>query len=565
MKRVFIGHRGVGKTSLLARHETYFPEIKHFDLDSEVETTTGRKISEIFKVFGESEFRTLEGAVFRKVLAENAHFAIAVGAGFDVTTIPEDCEVVFVSRVTDVEGRIFLNRPRMDQDRTPTDEFKVRYQRRQPRFFKRCDWIYHLSEGITGPNPIEKEILGFNFNISDAIYTLTEADIPLVPSLKKVFSRLELRTDLVSAENISNLISADPTYEWLYSVRSAKAPPQVVETDVDVQFFNQFRGARIISCHEHDLKEALALVRPIQKNYHVKLSPFVENFEDLLLGHRWQQVDPKNRSFLPRSINGKWLWFRQLSKYYQTLNFVRNRTGYLDQPSFYQWLILPHTKPQSFGAVLGESIRFTRSPEAHREFFSSRNSFFTDIDLSTAEFKQYFKVLVEFGLKHAAVTSPLKGAAFEMATEADDLATQFKAANTLVVENEKVIAINTDILGFEFLINPLDVKNANVAVWGGGGTLQMMKSVIPNAQYFSARLPDISNNFSPEVIVWAAPRLPDTQWPPEQWKPRLVIDLNYNENSMGIEYAQRKNCSYVSGLSMFDAQALAQQRFWSQS
>ena len=37
MKRVLIGHRGVGKTALLERHQTYFPDIEHFDLDQEIE------------------------------------------------------------------------------------------------------------------------------------------------------------------------------------------------------------------------------------------------------------------------------------------------------------------------------------------------------------------------------------------------------------------------------------------------------------------------------------------------------------------------------------------------
>ena len=48
MKRVLIGHRGVGKSDLLQRHKLYYPEILAFDLDSEIEKFTGKKIADIF-------------------------------------------------------------------------------------------------------------------------------------------------------------------------------------------------------------------------------------------------------------------------------------------------------------------------------------------------------------------------------------------------------------------------------------------------------------------------------------------------------------------------------------
>ena len=49
MKKVFIGHRGVGKTNLLVRHSKYFLDIQHFDLDAEIEKLENKTISEIFE------------------------------------------------------------------------------------------------------------------------------------------------------------------------------------------------------------------------------------------------------------------------------------------------------------------------------------------------------------------------------------------------------------------------------------------------------------------------------------------------------------------------------------
>ncbi len=48
MRRVFIGHRGVGKTSLLRRHQGYFPDVAHFDLDAEIEKSQQHQI--FFKI-----------------------------------------------------------------------------------------------------------------------------------------------------------------------------------------------------------------------------------------------------------------------------------------------------------------------------------------------------------------------------------------------------------------------------------------------------------------------------------------------------------------------------------
>ncbi len=64
MKRIFIGHRGVGKSSLLKRHKEYFPEVRHFDLDFEIENRTGKKIQNIFTEHGEDYFRKIEQETF---------------------------------------------------------------------------------------------------------------------------------------------------------------------------------------------------------------------------------------------------------------------------------------------------------------------------------------------------------------------------------------------------------------------------------------------------------------------------------------------------------------------
>ena len=109
-----------------------------------------------------------------------------------------------------------------------------------------------------------------------------------------------------------------------------------------------------------------------------------------------------------------------------------------------------------------------------------------------------------------------------------------------------------------------------VFVWGGGGTLEMMQKVLPGAVYFSSRSAQVrhanplADSLVPKVLIWAAPRGKETLWPSSMWRPRLVLDLNYKEDSMGREYAQKVGAKYQTGLSMFLAQAQGQRVFWTQ-
>jgi len=68
----------------------------------------------------------------------------------------------------------------------------------------------------------------------------------------------------------------------------------------------------------------------------------------------------------------------------------------------------------------------------------------------------------------------------------------------------------------------------------------------------------------PDIVIWAVGRSRQAacQWPPSGWAPRLVVDLNYTEDSPGLEYAQRLGVAYQSGLNMFKTQAQRQREFW---
>jgi shikimate 5-dehydrogenase len=178
------------------------------------------------------------------------------------------------------------------------------------------------------------------------------------------------------------------------------------------------------------------------------------------------------------------------------------------------------------------------------------------------------------GLRWAAVTSPLKGVAFETSRCVDALSAEMNAVNTLKwnAPGAEWLGANTDIAGLKIAVDEAKPLGP-VAVWGGGGTLAVIQKVIPDAQVFSSRtgenrLPDgvRAGEFNPQTVVWAVGRSRENEgrFPPQSWRPRLVFDLNYADDSPGREYAFAQGCRYFSGLSMFKAQAAAQRSFWSE-
>ncbi len=581
MRKVIVGHRGVGKTAFLARHKKYCElkniKDKHFDLDAVIEQKSGLSINEIFETKGEKFFRDIEEATFKEIITENQNFVISLGAGFASDKIPSNVHILFISRVTDSVGRIFLNRPRLSPKISALEEYQNRFSLRQSQFIKYSNEIYHMPEGIKEPNPVEEKLALNYFLISDAYYTLLAHEIKNIAQLKKNFKKIELRTDLLSNESIESLVAADKKFPWLVSIRNENRP-HVTGTDFDydcllqdVHGQNALPAKTIISSHHENLQYGIEALAGFS-DHHQKLSPRIENFSDLWSGHLWQQEDPTKRSFLPRSEDGRWGWYRELSKYSQRLNFVRSFTDLSDQPSPYQWLRLPKKRPTYFGAVLGKPIFFSRSPSYHENFMAGQKSFFLAICLSESELKEFFPWLAKLGLSYCAVTAPLKKMAYELSHRRSEITEKFHAANTLVLGSEQIFSQNTDLIGFQTLIDMAKLQPSDtIAVWGGGGTLSMMKSILPEAAFFSSRTATLRDHklienegFSPDVLIWSTPRSKDTKWPVSTWQPKLVIDLNYQENSMGLEYAQKINCRYLSGLSMFESQADQQQHYWSQ-
>lgn len=581
MKRVFIGHRGVGKTELLKRHQAYFSNELHFDLDQEIEKSQQKKISEIFNSEGEAAFRIIELKIFNE-LVKNKNFVISLGAGFEVEKISENIEVIYVSRRTDFEGRLFLNRPRLNSDMTAIEEYIERFKHREPFFRSRADFIYHLPEGLVSKNLIEQQIFNQDYKLTDAYVTAT--NLKLNKNLdQKIFEKIniELRTDIFSTADIQKIISVKKN-NFLISYRKKSdlyffktgpvdwalelgAPPEELKS-----------SQLIVSNHDDPIQIAIEKFKTYAE-FRQKLCPIITNWKDLELGHAWQSEDPAQRSFLPRTPanekKSKWRWYRQLQFLKQKINFIQGSQDFDDQPSLFEYLNL---KIQTeFAAVLGEPVHHSKTPITQGQNFKLN---VLAIPVAEEEFEIAISILKNMGLVAAAVTSPLKNKAAQLCGKTE-------AVNSLVLKNNLWVGTSTDEFGLEKLIEQIsDYKSMTFAVWGGGGVLNSIRKILPTAIFYSAQTQqprDVvqtkrdstqiqKENIkikNPDVIIWAAPRKPEIQMPPKDWQPQYIIDLNYTENSMGLEYvqlqnAQLKNIKYISGDKMFYAQAEKQLQFW---
>lgn len=595
MKLFLVGHRGVGKTSLLRRLEVYHDyAVPIFDLDAEIEKDEGEDIFFIFQSKGEDYFRRRELEVFHKLCEQNESLILSLGAGFklDRAYFPKGADVLWVLRQTDPEGRIFLDRPRLNQGKSQPEEYLERFEEREILYQRFATRFYLMPEGIQFPNEQEKSLMLGRGQKQGGVITPDALHVKNWSTLITYFSKwnfdwVELRDDLLTDEQIEEILPALPREKVLLSYRrkgSSELFDDLVRSGYSSDWPLELVGSGRIRpegppgileiCSSHsDSKPQTSSIR----GNHLKWSPMVEDWARLEQGLQWQAEDPANRSYLPRSKDGRWQWVRLFMKGRQKLNFFRIGRGLVsDQPSAFEWLATP-AAAETFAAVLGYPVHFSWSPVEQMEFFLDRGLPFFRINITEAEADVALHLLSKLGLRAAAVTSPLKRWAFSKASSMDTITENLKSVNTLAWSSGQWIGKNTDLLGFQELAREV-YDLGIVCVWGGGGTKAVISEVLPAARFYSSRtgkLLEAQGNSAeaqpfetPKTVVWAAaadalpPSGPADEGKEVEWLPLRVIDLNYRENSNARKYALERRCQYFSGEKMFHAQAEGQRIFW---
>jgi shikimate 5-dehydrogenase len=599
-----VGHRGVGKTSLLKRIKTRDHNTRIVDLDQMIAAYEGLPVEAIFKVKGEAHFRALE----TKMLANMVSVArqqlgdvwVAVGAGFR-GPMPPDVHVVWVRRRSDQTGRIFLDRPRLEPALRPLDEYALRFSERETRFSQWADDCLELREGSHRLNdPSEDQFLHVRLNLAGATRCLLPRDFArphleqkLRGLVEQNIAHIELRDDLLSDEQMRWALLRCPSDRVLLSFRAGRASwvrhikNHLVDLDcalLDEPHLQSVK-AKIVSKHSHTSFAGLSAAeltqlesRAAQRGAKIlKLAVPCGSFSELKDLHLWgfAKNSQLQRAALPMSTNGRWGWYRQYLKGRSPLSFVREfDSGVSDQPSLSEWSLAP-TRPERFAAVLGDPVWHSQSPLEHAAFFGAQGAVpFWPVQISQGEFNLgALDFLKELGLVAAAVTAPLKTLVFDLCRGSKKMSLH-GSVNTLALTATELKFQNTDFIALKQIIEQdffwtQANQGEGVVVWGQGAMAQQLALIWPRASVYASgqhssesKLVSGPRPVNPSLVVWAAS--PTAPLPKADWGAPLIWDLNYVEHSAAREWAQQTGATYVSGEALFCRQAAAQQSFWTE-
>lgn len=582
MKVLLVGHRGVGKSSLLKRIQIYHNKaeihgFQYFDLDYEIEKDQQTSITNIWANRGEHEFRQLEERILWYLFHNFKKSYIALGAGYS-GRIPNEAYVIWVSRKSDQDGRIFLHRPRLNLKVSPLDEYLERFAGREQLYGEISKQKILIREGVKNWDHGEYQFFTEQYQRISGVYTLQKGDEVITNKILQYPCEFyELRNDVLNIQEINYWKNKLDKNKIIKSYRQhINLEFKSIFTDFALELGNDFSDdTNIISLHNYNnkftnIKEFLDKLESHQdknKNYILKASPIIHNFKDLYTGHLWQQKDNLRRVFLPRSIDGRWNWYRLFMQGKMPLNFWGTKNEVADWPTMIDWLNHPQNVT-GFSAVIGDPIKYSWTPVEHQEFFASKTCPVYAIKVEYKEWEDALYVLRNLGVKALAITSPLKKLAYKSVTSYSTEAAKLQSVNTIYFNSKQgeIIGHNTDIEGLKVLIkSSLVSQKEKIAIWGGGGTLATIKRIFPKAVPYSARTgrPRAGyDNINPQVLIWAAGNCCCHYKPPKKWNVKIVIDLSYYDNSFGKEYAFLNNCDYVNGAVMFYAQAKKQRAFW---
>ena len=230
--------------------------------------------------------------------------------------------------------------------------------------------------------------------------------------------------------------------------------------------------------------------------------------------------------------------------------------------------IISRVKDENFKfGLIGESLSHSKSKEIHQLFerydYNLKN-------LKPSEVEGFFEKKNFRGIN---VTIPYKELSIKYLDQADPLAREIGAVNTIVNKDGELFGYNTDYLGFDYSLKyfDLDLKDKKILILGSGGASKMVQKLV--AERGAKRLVVISrrgeNNYENlgkfndfNVIINASPvgMYPNNMECKVDLKIfknlEAVIDLIYNPlNTKLILDGKKLGIKTMNGLLMLVAQA----------
>lgn len=121
-------------------------------------------------------------------------------------------------------------------------------------------------------------------------------------------------------------------------------------------------------------------------------------------------------------------------------------------------------------AVIGNPVKHSKSPEIHSHFAKETGMDISYEAICCSDFKKLIRELISKGYKGVNVTIPFKEEAMNLADFASDEARLAGAANTLLFQDGKILAYNTDGTGLiKDIQKSLNLENKNLLLIGAGG------------------------------------------------------------------------------------------------
>ncbi len=578
MDKIFlIGHRGVGKTTLLQDLKLKSKKYICYDLDQEIESRGQIKIQDLFEDGQEKKFRNLEIKILNEIIKEftlkkiksehktslshnkklksdkisnraSLQLVVSVGAGFQLEKFkfPKQAMVLWLRRVTDSKGRIFLNRPVLTKHSDPLKEWSELFPAREKKYMSYSNAQVFIPEYFDPKFNALYEYLNFK-SPKHGFVTYLPKENDLILNLNP--SSMELRSDLIEENQIFKILKSNPKVLHIVSIRNLKSNILKKLSCIKAKFLvdwdialglptkEQLKYIDIYSSHsERAVEEILNFnfellnlysseIKKLNYDPHFKICPLVSSHEDALnLDLKLSQIfDQLSYSFLPRSVGASQSanssastvikdsannslsydlsYLRQLKSYQQKIGFYRFGEGSSwDQPLWWQW---PKDKPKGFYGIYGQNISHSYTPSFHFNFFKYKNFWPLSID-SLDQLLSHKDQFIKNDLKALAVTAPYKSEVYSASNfnKINDVSKvikhnfdqdknlDFKTANTLILSPKlvnKVDSFNTDYFALKNFLKIHFDTNQKTFVWGGGALLEQLKKINPNAFFYSAR------------------------------------------------------------------------------
>ena len=125
--------------------------------------------------------------------------------------------------------------------------------------------------------------------------------------------------------------------------------------------------------------------------------------------------------------------------------------------------------------VIGNPIEHSLSPKLHNYWFNKNNikAVYDKKKLNETDIKEIISEVRNGKINGINVTVPFKQSVIPFIDELSYEAKESQSVNTIYKENDKILAHNTDISGFELAIRKknYDIKNKKVFILGAGGVV----------------------------------------------------------------------------------------------